>query len=259
MAARKATDPSLAPSGPAPSAEDLRRRLNCPKLLNARDLGGHPTLDGAVTRWRSLLRADDLAQLEPEGLQALADFGLSMVLDLRWAEEAQRHPSPVPQGLPAVRYLRLSLLAPSEDEWQLRAGDASKELWNCVVLERVQTELRTVLSAIAAAPPGPLLFHCIAGKDRTGLVAALLLALADVRPEAIARDYALSSRNLLDGYLKRYADVSPERILAALHCPEEGAYNMLKFLAHAGGVRAYLAEIGLSRTEIAALRSRLRE
>jgi len=244
---------------PAPSADDLRRRLDFPQLLNARDLGGHPTLDGGTTRWRSLLRADDLAQLEAAGLEALKNYGIETIIDLRWPEEAQRHPSPVPDALPQVRYLRVSLLTPSEDEWRLRAEEATKELWNCVVLERVRTELRYVLAVIAAAPPGPLLFHCIAGKDRTGLVAALLLALADVEPASIARDYALSSGNLREGYLKRYADADPERILMALRCPEEGAYNMLKFLAHAGGVRSYLREIGLTGTEIAALRARLRE
>lgn len=59
-----------------------------PCLLNLRDLGGYPTADGAITRRRSLLRADDLAQLSPQGLAALADFGLETVLDLRWPEEA---------------------------------------------------------------------------------------------------------------------------------------------------------------------------
>src|SRR6266853_1046596 len=95
-------------------------------------------------------------------------------------------------------------------------------------------------------------------RDRTGLIAALLLALADAEPEAIARDYAVSSANLRDGYLKRYAEADPQRILEALRCPEEGAYNMLQFLAAAGGVRAYLAHIGLQEDEIERLRGRLR-
>jgi len=239
--------------------EDSPRRLEFPRLLNARDLGGCPTVDGARTRWRSLVRADDLSQLDAAGLRALADFGIETVIDLRWQEEAQRHPSPVPGALPHVRYQRVSLLTPTEDEWRARCEDAGKELWNCVVLEQVRVELRMVLGAIAAAAPGPLLFHCIAGKDRTGLVAALLLALADVVPEAIARDYAESGANLREGYLRRYPAVEPEQILAALHCPEEGAYNMLKFLAHAGGVRTYLREIGLGSGEVERLRSRLRE
>lgn len=244
---------------PGDLTADPRRRLSFPRLLNARDLGGCPTLDGARTRWRSLLRADDLAQLDAEGLAALADYGITTVVDLRWRAETERHPSPIPAALPQVHYRQISLLTPTEDEWRERSIDATKELWNCVVLERVGLELREVLGTIAAAAPGPLLFHCIAGKDRTGLVAALLLALADVLPEAIAQDYALSTANLRDGYLERYAHRDPEQILAALHCPEEGAYNMLKFLAHAGGVRTYLREIGLARDEITALRARLRD
>jgi protein-tyrosine phosphatase len=235
-------------------------RLLCfPELLNARDLGGYPTVDGAQTRWRSLLRADDLAQLTREGLQALAEYGVESVLDLRWPEEAARDPSPVPARLPRVRYQRISLLTRSEDTWRKRGREAVKELWKCAVLEAVRHELREVLSFIAAAPPGPLLFHCVAGKDRTGLIAALLLALADVRPEAIARDYAASAELLRTGYLERYPDSDPARILEALRCPEEAAHNMLTFLARAGGVRAYLTQIGLSAAQVAQLRARLRD
>jgi protein-tyrosine phosphatase len=192
-------------------------------------------------------------------MEALADYGVRTILDLRWPEEAARHPSPVPAWLPELRYARISLLTHTEDEWRLRSRDAAKELWKCAVLEHVRAELRHVLAFIAAAPPEPLLFHCVAGKDRTGLVAALLLALADANPEAIARDYSLSAHNLRDGYLRRYADMGRDRVLDALRCPEEGAYNMLAFLERAGGVRAYLAQIGLSAEEIARLRARLRD
>ena len=238
--------------------QDHERLLHFPNLLNARDLGGYPTVDGAQTSWRSLVRADDLAQLTAEGVRALADYGVETVVDLRWPEEAALYPSPVPAALPQVRYQRISLLTHTEDEWRLRSRDVAKELWKCVVLEHVRIELRHVLSAIAAAPAGPLLFHCVAGKDRTGLIAALLLALADAEPQAIARDYAMSSANLRDAYLKRYAGADPQRIVEALRCPEEGAYNMLKFLADAGGVRAYLAQIGLKEHVIERLRGRLR-
>jgi protein-tyrosine phosphatase len=141
---------------------------------------------------------------------------------------------------------------------RLRSRDVAKELWKCVVLEHVRFELHRVLSFIAAAPPQPLLFHCVAGKDRTGLIAALLLALADATPAAIAEDYAVSASNLREGYLKRYADAEPARILEALRCPEEGAYQMLQFLERAGGVRAYLSQIGLQPAEIEQLRARLR-
>ena len=79
-----------------------------------------------------------------------------------------------------------------------------------------------------------------------------------MEPAAIAEDYAVSTQNLRDEYLKRYAHTDPARILEALRCPEEGAHNMLKFLENAGGVRVYLREIGLSDAQIRALRIRLR-
>ena len=205
-----------------------------------------------------MLRADDLSQLSADGLQALADYGVRTILDLRWPEEAARHPSPVPGALPQVHYQRISLLSHTEDEWHLRSRNSAKELWKCVVLEHVRDELRGVLSFIAAAPPEPLLFHCIAGKDRTGLVAALLLTLADATPQAIAHDYAVSADNLRAGYLERYADTDPARILEALRCPEQGAHNMLSFLERAGGLRSYLQQIGLTAEQIARLRARLR-
>lgn len=180
------------------------------------------------------------------------------VLDLRWPEEAALHPSPLPAALPAVRYARISLLMLSETEWRLRGSEGHKELWKCLVLARARPELRQVLSFIAAASPEPLLFHCVAGKDRTGLIAALLLALADATPAAIAGDYAVSAENLRAAYLQRHPAADHVRILEALRCPEEGAHNMLGFLDKAGGVRAYLASLGLSAQEISRLRARLR-
>jgi protein-tyrosine phosphatase len=227
-------------------------------LLNARDLGGYPTVDGAVTRRRSLLRADDLAQLSPEGLRALADYGVRTVLDLRWAQEIAAAPSPVPH-LPGVRYVSVSLLAENPAAWGALGGGCAKELWKCAVLERLRPQLNEALAVIAAAGPEPLLFHCVSGKDRTGVIAALLLTLAGVAPAAIAADYTASTANLRDPYLRRYPDSDPAAIIEIVRCPQEAVYNMLDYLDRAGGIRAYLRGIGLSEAEIARLRARLRE
>ncbi|TLY60652.1 MAG: tyrosine-protein phosphatase, partial [Gammaproteobacteria bacterium] len=78
--------------------QDHERLLHFPDLLNARELGGYPTTDGGETRWRSLVRADDLSQLTVEGVRALADYGVGTVIDLRWPEEAALAPSPVPSA-----------------------------------------------------------------------------------------------------------------------------------------------------------------
>jgi protein-tyrosine phosphatase len=230
-----------------------------PALLNARDLGGYPTVDGGHTRWRSLLRSDDLAQLTPVGVQALADFGVKTVVDLRWAEEIALNPSPIGAQAPQIRYVHSSLLASTPAQWRELSKSCEKEQWKCVVLEQVPSQLRDTLKVLAAAPAGPLLFHCVAGKDRTGIIAALMLTLADVKPEAIASDYAESTQMLGDAYLKRYKDADPQDVLENVRCPEEGVHNMLAYLKGEGGIREYLGKIGLNELEIARLRARLRD
>ena len=232
--------------------------LQFPGLLNARELGGHPTLDGATTRCRSLLRADDLVQLTPEGVQALADYGVRTVVDLRWPAEVAARPHPPALGEHEVRCHRVSLLASDDMEWGSLSGACTKEMWKCAVLEYTRPQLREVLEIIADAAAEPLLFHCVAGKDRTGLIAALLLALADVEPAAIAADYAASTIRLTDAYMLRYAGLERTEILEALRCPEEGVHNMLAYLAQYGGAAGYLGAIGLSDATIARLRARLR-
>lgn len=235
------------------------RLLTFPALLNARDLGGYPTVDGGHTRWRSLLRSDDLAQLTPAGVQALADFGVKTVLDLRWEEEIALNPSPIATQAPQIRYVHSSLLAGTPAQWRELSRSCEKERWKCVVLEQVRGELRDTLKVIASAPAGPLLFHCVAGKDRTGIIAALMLALADVKPESIAADYAESTQMLGDAYLKRYKDADPQDVLENVRCPEEGVHNMLAYLKGEGGIREYFKKIGLNEMEIARLRARLRD
>ncbi len=235
------------------------RLLTFPALLNARDLGGYPTVDGSQTRWRSLLRSDDLAQLTPQGMRALAEFGVRTVIDLRWAEEIALNPSPIGAQAPQIRYVHASLLASTPAQWRELSKSCEKERWKCVVLEQVRPQLAAVLKVIAAAPAGPLLFHCVAGKDRTGLIAALMLTLAQVEPESIAADYAESTQMLGDAYLKRYRDADPQDVLENVRCPEEGVHNMLAYLESEGGIREYLGKIGLNELEIARLRARLRD
>jgi protein-tyrosine phosphatase len=232
--------------------------LQFPGLLNARELGGYPTLDGATTRWRSLLRSDDLVQLTAEGVQALADYGVRTVVDLRWPAEVAARPHPLALGGLEVRYHQVSLLAADEMQWGSLAGPCTKEMWKCAVLEHTRPQLRQVLEIIADAAAAPLLFHCVAGKDRTGLIAALLLALADVEPAAIAADYAASTAHLADAYMVRYSDLGRAEILEALRCPEEGVANMLAYLEPYGGAAGYLRAVGLTDASIARLRARLR-
>jgi protein-tyrosine phosphatase len=235
-----------------------KRTLTFPNLLNVRDLGGCVTPTGERTLWRSLLRADDLEQLTPEGVKAMLDYGVRTVIDLRWPAEAEAHPSIFQVDPGDVHYLHISLLGASEAEWRSLRPQTTKKMWNCMVLDYAQKGICKVIGTIAHAPDGGLLFHCVAGKDRTGIIAALLLALADVELEEIADDYTISTENLREAYLATISD-DPEAALERLNCPPEQVYNMVAYLNDRyGGAEGYLREIGLSEREIRQVRKRLR-
>ena len=177
------------------------RRLHWDACYNARDLGGYATADGGRTRWGAFVRADNLSRLTPAGQSALIAYGVRTVIDLRRADELTidlnpfATPSDDPRR-PAYLNLPLGLHADREGILAVQAAgegdDASMlELFR-LVLDHYWRGIAGVMNAIAAAPEGAVLFHCHAGKDRTGMIAALLLALAGVPNATIAEDYALS-------------------------------------------------------------------
>lgn len=234
------------------------RELVFPHLLNIRDLGGCRTRDGQETRWRSLLRADDLCRLTPGGEQYLFDYGVRTVIDLRWPVDAETHPNFLHEATGPITHHAISLLGDNFDAWRA-VPDRSKEQFNCLVLEHFQSELRTILQVIAAAPPGGVLFHCVSGKDRTGLVAALLLTLVDVEVETIIADYGLSTKNLREPYLAAYP-TQPDAVLERVRCPPEQIHNMLTYIENRhGNVTRYLHAIGLHHNEVVRLQARLLE
>jgi protein-tyrosine phosphatase len=239
----------------------VTRDLRIPNLQNVRDLGGLPTRDGQTTCWRSVLRADDLHHLAPEGLQALHDYGVETVIDLRWSHELTLFPTGYQTGdANGRRYWHMSLLGASPEAWNERSQNPPWDQWNKAVLDQGQPEVAAALRVIAAASAAPLLFHCVAGKDRTGLVAALLLALADVEPEAIAEDYAASADNLRARWLAGQPEEKWPEIVESLSCPPERIHALLAHLDERyGGPVGYFTKIGLSQPEVLRLRARLRD
>jgi protein-tyrosine phosphatase len=239
-------------------AKRLAAQVHFPRLLNARDLGGCTMRGGAQTRARSILRTDDLWRLTPDGVRALLDYGVRSIIDLRWPHELGSRPSIFQRGVRGVRYTNVSLLDGTENAWNAKSPGVSKEKWNCAVLDHSPRELAQVLRAVADAPPGVVLFHCVAGKDRTGVIAALLLAAADVEPEEIAGDYSVSTDYIRDAYLSAHPPEAREAILEEVRCPPEQIYNMLEHLDHRyGGTMSYFRMIGLRADEIERIRNRL--
>ena len=234
------------------------RRLSFPRLLNARDLGGLRTRSGQRTREKSLLRTDDLYKLTPEGTRALLAYGVTTVIDLRWPEELEARPTSFQGGAGKVRYAHVSLLDGSEKAWTSRVPAVPKERWNNTVLDHAGREIAEVLRTIADAPPGVVLFHCAAGKDRTGLIAALLLAVAEVEPSEIAADYAISTDFIKDAYLAAHPRENWDAVLEDVRCPPEQISNMITHLdSRYGGAAAYVRQAGLSGDEVARIKARL--
>lgn len=233
------------------------RDLHFPQLLNVRDLGGCRTKDGQETRWQSLLRADDLYRLTAEGAQALLAYGVRTIIDLRWPADIETHPNLLQKIPKALHQQQLSLLGASVESWQAVRALGPKEQFNCLVLQHFQPALRTVFQAIAAAPPGGVLFHCVSGKDRTGVVAALLLTLAEVEKATIVEDYGRSTAKLSEAYLAAYPDEQAATI-ERVRCPPEQIHNMVAYIAaHYGDTASYLHAIGLSHDEVGQLQERL--
>lgn len=228
---------------------------------NIRDLGGYARANGGSTQWRRILRGDSLSQLRQAGREHLLAQGLSTVIDLRGPNETASEPNPF-QGHGAVHYRNIALfdaLAP------IAAAGASFDMGARYrdALDRCGDRLAEVLRAIATAPQGIVLFHCTAGKDRAGIVSAVLLLLAGVGEEDIAKDYALTA-TLADPLLARLRVIARARGLDDAHIDRVLSSDaatmaaMLEYLrARHGGIGAYSAAIGLGAAETGKLVSRL--
>ncbi len=242
--------------------------LDWEACYNARDVGGYPTREGGQTRDHALVRADNLYHLTAAGRAALVDYGVRTIIDLRFPEELEQRPNPFAD--PAVHnhtltYHSLPLLGPAsaESEAAYKAANSNCERY-CVALDYGMPAFARVMNAIAEAPEGTVLVHCHAGRDRTGMVTALLLKLAGVPDETIAEDYALSDtyiKPMNDRFLENMQD--PRERAKFLHELEIAPATMLGFLAHLkekhGGAEAYLRAAGVSRERIEKIKRKLVE
>lgn len=237
----------------------LNRHLPVKGTYNVRDLGGYAARDGE-TRWRRILRADGLHRLDEAGMEALVAEGVTTVIDLRHADELATQPNPFSAN-PAVHYHNVSLfdrLAPVPAAGQ----DLLLDLYTLALGSR-QPAIAQVLTIIAEAPAGTVLFHCTAGKDRTGIVSALLLAVAGVEAALIVEDYALTGpmiapmiEEIVADAAARGADVETFRPLLASD-PATMAATIAHLEATYGSAASYLERIGLAPALIARLHDRL--
>jgi protein-tyrosine phosphatase len=244
----------------------LTRTLEWSGALNVRDLGGVPLEGGGETRFGSLVRADNIRVMGDDGWRALADHGVTRIVDLRWPEELADDP---PRDVD-IDVVHVSVLGEIDVDFvdtvdrYVAADDALGYFGRGYekILDVHRAELGRALVAIADAPEGVTLFHCAGGKDRTGLVAALLLRLAGASIDEIDADYALSGRNLEAGD-RAWVNAAPDeeerrRRAFKQQSPAHAMAYALRLLEEEhGDVEAYLRAAGLDDGQIERLRSRL--
>jgi protein-tyrosine phosphatase len=243
------------------------RRLAWDGLLNVRDLGGHATEDGGHTTFGAIIRADSVRRLSAAGWTQLLDYGITRIVDLRHADELAADP---PAELP-VEVVHVPVLPdPAWPYWVEidavadEAGDATaaRAAVYLEFLERFDHGFAAAISAVAGAGSGGVLVHCFAGKDRTGLVAALLLRLAGVSVRDVAADYAVSEENLRglsEPWIERAGDdLERERRRRAAATPAEAMEIVLRELDGRGGAGEYLRAAGVPEADLGRVRDRLR-
>jgi protein-tyrosine phosphatase len=231
--------------------------------LNARDLGGYETGDGRETRWGTVVRSDSPAALTEAGRAALADYGVRAIVDLRLPDELADDPNPFAEpGDHGIAYTNVSFIDPAAAPPDAVSTLAEDYLQ---MLDRYRQGVAEAMAAIAGAPEdGAVLIHCAAGKDRTGLISALLLGLVDVPAETIAADYAMTAELLRPREQEWLARFTPEEraereAMVARYAPTaEVMLAVLEGLAERhGGVEPYLRSAGLGQDDLERLRDRL--
>jgi protein-tyrosine phosphatase len=238
------------------------RDLHWDGCLNVRDLGGHPTSGGGETRFGAVIRADSIRQLSEEGWRALVGYGVRTLVDLRG--EYERVEDPLLE-IP-VEVVHAPFWENDAAEWEELgpqfANLVEREDVYVLFLEHFSHSIAASLRAVAEAPEGGVVVHCVGGKDRTGLLAAFLLHVAGVRAETIAADYALSEERLRPreaAWLAR-AETEAERdeIRATSRTPAAAMVAVFDDLGRRhGSVEGYLRAAGSTQRDFERIRRRL--
>lgn len=242
--------------------------LNWPDCVNVRDLGGMSVGNGGRISLRRLVRADTLSRLTPAGQRALIEYGIGTIVDLRTPRETAAAPYSLMQagGIPGLpHYLNIPLEDRSHPEMRAVDEAPTRRLAYGLMLRYFSGNVAEIVRAVARTEPGCVLIHCQAGKDRTGIMVSLLLAVAGVPLSLIAADYAISEGNLWPLYrqLVDQAYGDPDKLAALPPEPRASPHTISGMFADLtkayGSVADYLMQAGVDEGDLDRVRRRLVE
>lgn len=240
----------------------MQRHIPFAHVHNFRDLGGYQTTEGRQIRWRRLFRADSLQALSPDEAQWLRDeIGLRTVIDMQGG--VGRNPGPLIAN--GVARHHLSIWDDYMQDLLLRLERPISAEFYVALTERFGAQFTSALRLLADECAYPAVFHCTVGKDRTGILAALLLAVLGVDDETIVEDYGLTNDAV--ARIRERLLASPEltddyraRLDLTLAVEPLAIAEMLDELrSRHGSVEGYFMRHGFGRAEIAQLKSGLLE
>jgi protein-tyrosine phosphatase len=226
---------------------------------NFRDMGGYPLGDGRVTSWRRLYRADGLQRLTDADHDRLGQLGLRTVVDLRTFEELDERGKLSVERHDDLTFVHLPIVDSTWRDAGVPEFDADADFLRWAYREMLRqgsSRFADGIRLLAEPDTLPAVFHCAAGKDRTGLLAALILGSIGVSRALILADYALTA----DGMVRliawartEFPDMAhaPSAFLAAL--PEALDTVLDEVCAEHGSIRAYVLSLGVTEAELAAL------
>ncbi len=231
-----------------------RRTIEVPGVFNFRDIGGYPTRDGRQTRWQCLYRSGDLHRISGAGMEQLEnDIGLKTVVDLRWPGDLARSGT---LGLLEDSDITRRHIPFGNAERLTGVPDLPVGLAYLPLVERSGGDAVRIVKAIVSDGGLPAVVHCSAGKDRTGLVIALLLALLGVDDETIIADYSLTAEHMLDwiAFLIERGELPPtpndEPHPADAIAPEAILAMLAAVRSTHGSIESYFRDHGLSAQDV---------
>jgi hypothetical protein len=235
----------------------IDRDLDWDGCFNVRDLGGLRTSDGRVTRWGAIVRADSLDRLTPVGWSALKAHGIRTIVDLRNDDELGNSADTLPADV-NFTHVPLDDLADASFWGYWASGPQfGTPLYYRPFLERKPERCAAAIAAAARADPGGVVINCGGGRDRTGLVTLLLLALVGAEPDEIASDYELTYERMRLLYAELGEEDQGPMIREYLTHEKTSARGIILDILATMDVKSSLLAAGLTHDEVSAIRTRL--
>lgn len=240
------------------------KRIPIAGTYNLRDAGGY-SCDGGTVRNGRLFRSDALHALNDEGRESLGDIGIRHIIDLRHADEREQAPNAV--GGFEIQLHECPIVDAASSRRQATTSVSLADVYNAFAND-FASNLIGAVRIVAAVADEPVLVHCTAGKDRTGLVIALILAAVGVAQSDIVADYSRSEEYLrgewtdamLAKYTEQFGTLTPEVTELVSASPATVIDSLLtRIVAEHGSIPLYLSAHGLTDDESNALRTALVE